>query len=173
MHYVYILQSEANEKRFYTGLTDDLRKRLQSHNTGRVLYTAKWKTLALESLCRAFRPSSRCRVRALSEVSIRTCVRKEAPLTLNRWEHFRIPSRRYLTRRATQPDVISGRFRAVHMRAPVFQPVARIGIQNPISSVKLLMVPVSAFSLSATSNIHVPAGLLFKYWARAGAFTTS
>ena len=43
MHYVYILQSETDEKRFYTGLTNDLRKRLQNHNAGRVLHTSKWK----------------------------------------------------------------------------------------------------------------------------------
>jgi predicted GIY-YIG superfamily endonuclease len=34
--YIYILQSERGEDRFYTGLTDDLRKRLRSHNAGRV-----------------------------------------------------------------------------------------------------------------------------------------
>jgi putative endonuclease len=38
--YIYILQSERDEDRFYTGLTDDLRKRLRSHNAGRVLHTA-------------------------------------------------------------------------------------------------------------------------------------
>ena len=27
--YVYILQSEADPQRFYTGLTDDLRKRIE------------------------------------------------------------------------------------------------------------------------------------------------
>jgi putative endonuclease len=49
MHYVYILQSEVNDKRFYTGLTDDLRKRLQSHNAGRVLHTNKWKPWRLKT----------------------------------------------------------------------------------------------------------------------------
>ena len=43
MHYVYILQSGVDEDRFYTGLTDNLRERLQNHNTGRVRHTAKWK----------------------------------------------------------------------------------------------------------------------------------
>src|SRR5438067_4811590 len=41
--YIYILQSERDEDRFYTGLTDDPRKRLRNHNAGRVLYTAKWR----------------------------------------------------------------------------------------------------------------------------------
>ena len=49
MHYVYILQSDADERRFYTGLTDDLRKRLQSHNAGRVVHTAKWKPWHLKT----------------------------------------------------------------------------------------------------------------------------
>ena len=49
MHYVYILQSDADKRRFYTGLTDDLRKRLQSHNAGRVAHTAKWKPWHLKT----------------------------------------------------------------------------------------------------------------------------
>jgi predicted GIY-YIG superfamily endonuclease len=49
MHYVYILQSGVDEDRFYTGLTDNLRKRLQNHNAGRVRHTAKWKPWRLKS----------------------------------------------------------------------------------------------------------------------------
>jgi predicted GIY-YIG superfamily endonuclease len=41
--YVYILQSEADPRRFYSGLTDDLRARLKKHNAGEVTHTAKWK----------------------------------------------------------------------------------------------------------------------------------
>jgi len=41
--YVYILESEIQPDRFYTGLTDDLRKRLKAHNAGRVLHSSKWK----------------------------------------------------------------------------------------------------------------------------------
>ena len=41
--YVYILQSELDEERFYTGSTRDLRQRLIRHNTGKVLHTSKWK----------------------------------------------------------------------------------------------------------------------------------
>jgi len=32
-HYVYILQSEVDPARFYTGFTDDLRARFKNHNT--------------------------------------------------------------------------------------------------------------------------------------------
>ncbi len=47
--YIYILQSESDENRFYTGLTDDLPKRLKGHNSGRVLHTAKWKPWRLKA----------------------------------------------------------------------------------------------------------------------------
>jgi putative endonuclease len=46
--YIYILQSERDEDQFYTGLTDDLRKRIRSHNAGRVLHTAKWRPWRLK-----------------------------------------------------------------------------------------------------------------------------
>jgi putative endonuclease len=41
--YVYILQSELNPDRFYVGLTDDLKARLQKHNNGGVPHTAKFR----------------------------------------------------------------------------------------------------------------------------------
>ena len=41
--YVYILQSESDPRRFYSGLTDDLRARLKKHNAGEVTHTTKWK----------------------------------------------------------------------------------------------------------------------------------
>jgi predicted GIY-YIG superfamily endonuclease len=41
--YVYILQSEVNPARFYTGRTLDLRVRLRRHNEGHVIHTRKWK----------------------------------------------------------------------------------------------------------------------------------
>jgi len=40
-HYVYILVSDADPSRHYTGLTDDLTGRLTAHNAGQVLHTAK------------------------------------------------------------------------------------------------------------------------------------
>ena len=49
MHYVYILRSETDEDRYYTGITDDLRKRLETHNAGRVPHTAKWKPWHLKT----------------------------------------------------------------------------------------------------------------------------
>ena len=41
--YVYILQSQTDPCRHYTGLTDDLDARLKKHNAGTVIHTAKYK----------------------------------------------------------------------------------------------------------------------------------
>jgi len=46
-HYVYILSSDVDPSRHYTGLTEDLAARLKVHNSGQVPHTAKyrpWKT---------------------------------------------------------------------------------------------------------------------------------
>ena len=47
--YVYVLQSEANSERFYTGCTINLRERLARHNNGEVAYTSKWKPWAIKT----------------------------------------------------------------------------------------------------------------------------
>ena len=47
--YVYILQSEIDPRRFYTGFTDDARRRLRTHNAGRVSHSAKWKPWRLKT----------------------------------------------------------------------------------------------------------------------------
>ena len=47
--YVYILQSERDLRRFYTGLTDDLPKRLRIHNAGRVAHSSKWRPWRLKT----------------------------------------------------------------------------------------------------------------------------
>ena len=46
MYYVYLLLSEVDGK-FYTGSTNDLRRRLEEHNNGKVASTAKRKPLRL------------------------------------------------------------------------------------------------------------------------------
>ena len=40
---VYVLRSEADPTRYYTGLTSNLAGRLDAHNAGRVLHTADGK----------------------------------------------------------------------------------------------------------------------------------
>ncbi|MCK5174168.1 MAG: GIY-YIG nuclease family protein [Planctomycetes bacterium] len=40
--YVYILQSQTDPDRFYTGHTDDLDERLNVHNQGKCKHTAKY-----------------------------------------------------------------------------------------------------------------------------------
>jgi predicted GIY-YIG superfamily endonuclease len=47
--YVYILQSEADPDRYYTGCTRDLRERLGRHNAGKIPHTAKWKPWRLKT----------------------------------------------------------------------------------------------------------------------------
>ncbi len=42
-YYVYILQSEIDGERFYTGFTEDLDSRLKSHNSGGSPHTSKYK----------------------------------------------------------------------------------------------------------------------------------
>jgi len=43
MKYVYILHSEAYGDRFYVGSTNDLRARLEKHNSGEVSHTEKFR----------------------------------------------------------------------------------------------------------------------------------
>lgn len=57
MTYVYILQSEDGEH-FYTGLTDDLRQRLEKHNAGEVPHTSKFRPWLLNTYV-AFSQASR------------------------------------------------------------------------------------------------------------------
>jgi predicted GIY-YIG superfamily endonuclease len=47
--YVYILQSEIEPEHFYTGLTQDLPKRLRAHNSGRIHHSSKWKPWRLKT----------------------------------------------------------------------------------------------------------------------------
>lgn len=48
MYYVYILNSLSNTKRMYVGITNDLNHRLNEHNSGESIHTAKhgpWKLM--------------------------------------------------------------------------------------------------------------------------------
>ena len=49
MKYVYILQNVDDGDKFYTGVTDDLRARLEKHNSGGVPHTAKFKPRRLKT----------------------------------------------------------------------------------------------------------------------------
>lgn len=58
-HYVYILvHTEADQDRFYTGLTDNLRRRLAQHNAGEVAHTAKYHPWRVKTAV-AFRDRAR------------------------------------------------------------------------------------------------------------------
>jgi len=45
--YVYILQSEVQSSRHYTGLTQDLRRRRKTHNAGHLPHTTRAKSWPL------------------------------------------------------------------------------------------------------------------------------
>ena len=56
--YVYILQSQIDPKRHYTGLTDDLQTRLRKHNGGSVPHTKKYRPWIIRTAT-AFRDRAR------------------------------------------------------------------------------------------------------------------
>jgi putative endonuclease len=56
--FVYILHSEIDRERFYTGLPGDLCERLKAHSSGRVHHSAKWKPWHLKTFI-AFSDRSR------------------------------------------------------------------------------------------------------------------
>jgi predicted GIY-YIG superfamily endonuclease len=43
VYYVYLIQSATSPSRRYVGLTSDLRRRLDEHNSGKSAHTAKFK----------------------------------------------------------------------------------------------------------------------------------
>lgn len=43
MKYVYVIKSESNPDRYYTGLTSNPEKRLQEHNNGQSIHTNKYR----------------------------------------------------------------------------------------------------------------------------------
>ena len=59
-HHVYILVSESNPGKHYTGLTNDLLARLQSHNSGQVPHTSNFRPWRIETAV-AFRSRRKAR----------------------------------------------------------------------------------------------------------------
>lgn len=47
--YVYILQSEIDPERYYTGSTTDLKRRYKEHNNGQSIHTNKFKPWKLKA----------------------------------------------------------------------------------------------------------------------------
>ncbi len=50
MKYVYIIQSLNNQEHYYTGLTDDVDKRLIEHNNGQSIHTNKFKPWKIKNI---------------------------------------------------------------------------------------------------------------------------
>lgn len=49
MKYVYILKSLKNPKQRYIGITSDLKRRVEKHNAGGCLHTAKFRPWGVET----------------------------------------------------------------------------------------------------------------------------
>lgn len=47
---VYIIRSKSNPEQRYIGLTENLKARLQNHNAGGSIHTAKFRPWALETV---------------------------------------------------------------------------------------------------------------------------
>ena len=47
--YVYILRSDLDSNRYYTGCTSDLANRLKKHNKGDVSHTAKYRPWSIQT----------------------------------------------------------------------------------------------------------------------------
>jgi len=48
MYYVYLIRSESDKARTYVGMTEDVNKRLRSHNEGANKYTSKFTPWKIE-----------------------------------------------------------------------------------------------------------------------------
>ena len=48
MFYVYIIRSISNPEQIYIGCTNNLKSRLDTHNSGKVFHTSKYKSWYLE-----------------------------------------------------------------------------------------------------------------------------
>jgi len=49
MYYVYSIQSQKNQTKYYIGLTTDIDRRLKEHNSGKSIHTNKfrpWKVVS-------------------------------------------------------------------------------------------------------------------------------
>ena len=80
MYYVYLLRSEAFPDHRYTGFTTDLKARLKSHNEG--ASNLEVQVVAhCRLLCLCWRTKG-ARVRALSQVRFRDCVRHQTFLVI-------------------------------------------------------------------------------------------
>jgi putative endonuclease len=58
MYFVYSIQSENNPDRYYVGLTTNVKKRLAEHNSGKSIYTNKfrpWKLVSYTAFIDKFR----------------------------------------------------------------------------------------------------------------------
>ena len=53
-HYVYMLQSQSDPKRYYVGITESLENRIEYHNAGRCPHTSKFRPWQIETVVAFF-----------------------------------------------------------------------------------------------------------------------
>jgi len=49
MHYVYILKSKVNKNKIYTGITNNLQRRLKEHNSNKISFTSQFTPWIIET----------------------------------------------------------------------------------------------------------------------------
>ena len=84
MQYVYLLESNSEPARRYVGLSSALKRRLEEHNAGKSIHTARFRPWRLD-LRRVFEPSQGRRFRAVPQIRFRPCLRKQTALVM--WLH--------------------------------------------------------------------------------------
>ena len=73
MFYVYIIKSLKNPNKSYIGFTKDLKKRLESHNAQKSLFSRKYAPWELES-CIEFKSEEKARSFERYLKAARTCI---------------------------------------------------------------------------------------------------
>src|SRR5437899_1317535 len=98
--YVYILQSQSDVKRFYSGLTDNLKDRLRRHNAGEVAHTSKFRPWRVKTAI-AFTDRNQASgfERYLKTASGRTFTNKPFSALFRSQRERRLPRRSLLLRR--------------------------------------------------------------------------
>jgi predicted GIY-YIG superfamily endonuclease len=76
---VYILKNTDNPPRFYTGVSADLKARLEAHNAGRCSHTAQHRPWAVDVIVKFADETASAEIREVPEIRIWGRVRPTSP----------------------------------------------------------------------------------------------